>query len=93
MNEEALKYSFELFKKDGYSGDYEQYKQLISSDSEALKYSHQLFSKDGYSGNINDFTDLVGVKKKTLRKLALRKPNLQVAQSLPHLQLSHSLVL
>ena len=66
MNEEALKYSFELFKKDGYSGDYEQYKQLISSDSEALKYSHQLFSKDGYSGNINDFTDLVGVKKKRL---------------------------
>jgi hypothetical protein len=73
MNEEALKYSFELFKKDGYSGDYEQYKQLISSDSEALKYSHQLFSKDGYSGNINDFTDLVGVKKKDSSQVGSQK--------------------
>lgn len=73
MNEEALKYSFELFKKDGYSGDYEQYKQLISSDSEALKYSHQLFSKDGYSGNINDFTDLVGIKKKDSSQVGSQK--------------------
>lgn len=64
MNEEALKYSWELFKRDGYNGTIDDYRNLISSNDEALNYSHQLFSKDGYNGDINAFKQLVGVKKK-----------------------------
>ena len=61
MNEEALEYSFNLFKADGYNGTLEDYKALIEKDKEALDYSYGLFSKDGYSGSIGDFSTLVGV--------------------------------
>jgi len=64
MNEEALKYSFELFQKDGYSGTFNDYVNLINSNPEALDYSHNLFSKDGFEGSLDDFSSLVGVKKK-----------------------------
>ena len=50
MNEEALQYSYDLFKQDGYNGSVEEYKKLISEDKEALNYSFSLFSNDGYSG-------------------------------------------
>lgn len=59
MNEQALNYSYELFKKDGYTGTIDQYKQLISSNKEALDYSYSLFKSDGYSGSINDFSSLI----------------------------------
>jgi len=59
MNEQALNYSYELFKKDGYTGTLDQYKQLISSDKEALDYSYNLFKNDGYSGSVNDFNQLI----------------------------------
>jgi hypothetical protein len=64
MNEEALKYSFELFQKDGYSGTFNDYVNLINSNPEALNYSHDLFLKDGFEGSLSDFSSLVGVKKK-----------------------------
>jgi hypothetical protein len=59
MNEQALNYSYELFKKDGYTGTLDQYKQLISSDKQALDYSYNLFKNDGYSGSVNDFNQLI----------------------------------
>ena len=59
MNEQALNYSYELFKKDGYTGTIDQYKQLISSDKQALDYSYNLFKNDGYSGSVDDFNGLV----------------------------------
>jgi len=61
MNEEALKYSFKLFKADGYNGTIEDYKTLIKENEEALSYSYGLFSSDGYNGSIEDFSTLVGV--------------------------------
>jgi hypothetical protein len=59
MNEQALNYSYELFKKDGYTGTLDQYKQLISSDKKALDYSYSLFKNDGYSGSVDDFSGLI----------------------------------
>jgi hypothetical protein len=64
MNEEALVYSYDLFKKDGYNGTLEDYKELIQSNPEALNYSYDLFKKDGYADSIEDFESLVGLKKK-----------------------------
>lgn len=60
MNEEALEYSFNLFKADGYNGTLEDYKALIEKDKEALDYSYGLFSSDGYNGSIEEFSTLVG---------------------------------
>jgi len=59
MNEQALNYSYELFKKDGYTGTLDQYRQLISSDKQALDYSFNLFKNDGYSGSVDDFNGLI----------------------------------
>ncbi len=59
MNEEALQYSYDLFKKDGYNGSFDDYKKLIKEDTEALDYSYKLFSSDGYDGAIEDFTKLI----------------------------------
>jgi hypothetical protein len=59
MNEQALNYSYELFKKDGYTGTLDQYRQLISSNKEALDYSYNLFKNDGYSGSVDDFNGLI----------------------------------
>ena len=61
MNEEALEYSFNLFKADGYNGTLEDYKALINENKEALDYSYGLFSSDGYNGSVEDFSTLVGV--------------------------------
>ena len=59
MNEEALQYSYDLFKQDGYNGSVEEYKKLISEDKEALNYSFSLFSNDGYNGELEEFNALV----------------------------------
>jgi hypothetical protein len=64
MNEEALVYSYNLFKNDGYNGTLEDYKLLIESNSEALNYSYDLFKKDGYADSIEEFQSIVGLKKK-----------------------------
>ncbi len=59
MNEEALKYSYDLFTKDGYEGTIDQYKALIGSNNEALSHSYKLFRSDGYEGGEEDFKSLV----------------------------------
>lgn len=67
IDPEALKYAHELFKKDGYNGDVNSFKSLISKDNEALDYSYKLFKKDGYNGSLDDYKSLVidkPVKKK-----------------------------
>jgi hypothetical protein len=63
MNEEALQYSYDLFKQDGYNGSIEDYKKLINEDKEALNYAFDLFSNDGYDGQVEEFNTLVGVGK------------------------------
>ena len=60
MNEEALNDSFNLFASNGYNGDLESYKKLISSNPEALKDSYSLFKNNGYDKSIDDFSSLVG---------------------------------
>ena len=57
MNEEALKYSYDLFIQDGYTGSFEDYKKLINNDKEAFDYSHELFKNDGYTGSVEDFSE------------------------------------
>ena len=59
MNPEALQYSYDLFKNDGYSGSLEDYKKLISTNDDAKNYSFNLFTSDGYNGSIEDFTSLI----------------------------------
>ena len=49
MNEEALNDSFNLFASNGYNGDLDGYKKLISSNPEALKDSYSLFKNNGYN--------------------------------------------
>ena len=63
MNEEALKYSYNLFTQDGYNGSLEDYKKLMNNDKEAFKYSHDLFKNDGYDGNLDKFSELLNVGK------------------------------
>ena len=63
MNEEALKYSFELFVQDGYNGTFDDYKKLMNNNKEAFEYSHDLFKNDGYDGDLNKFSELLNVGK------------------------------
>jgi hypothetical protein len=59
MNEEALKYSYELFTNDGYEGTIDQYKELINNNPEAFSHSYKLFKEDGYEGGEDDYKGLV----------------------------------
>ena len=64
MNEEALNYSYELFKKDGYNGTVEDYSKLLSENEDALNHSYSLFQKDGYNDSEDDYRNLLSLKKK-----------------------------
>jgi hypothetical protein len=75
MNEEALNDSFNLFTSNGYNGDLESYKELISSNSEALKDSYGLFKNNGYNKSIDDFSSLVGVTPAKTNDSAAADPN------------------
>jgi hypothetical protein len=59
MNEEALKYSYDLFTKDGYEGTIDQYKELINTNQEAFSHSYKLFRNDGYTGGETDYKGLI----------------------------------
>ncbi len=61
MNEEALKYSFDLFVKDGYNGTIDDYKELIKTNDKARSVSYNLFTSDGYNGSDADFNNLMGI--------------------------------
>ena len=61
MNEEALKYSFDLFVKDGYNGTIDDYKELIKTNDKARSVSYNLFTSDGYNGSDTDFNNLMGI--------------------------------
>lgn len=69
MNEEALEYAYELFKKDGYSESLEDYKSLISENEEALSYTYDLFKKDGYTDSLDDLTNLLIPKQEADAKV------------------------
>jgi hypothetical protein len=60
MNEEALKDSYDLFKKAGYTKSIDEYSELLRSNEEALNDSYSLFKKAGYTKSIEDFSVLVG---------------------------------
>ena len=62
MNEEALNDSFNLFASNGYNGDLESYKELISTNTEAFNDSYSLFKSNGYNGSGEDFSSLVGIQ-------------------------------
>ena len=47
MNEQALQDSFKLFQSQGYSGDINAYKELISTNDEAFNDAYSLFSNSG----------------------------------------------
>ena len=59
MNEEAIQYSYELFKKDGYEGNIDQYKTLLNENRDAFNHSYKLFKDDGYDGGEEGFKGLV----------------------------------
>jgi len=59
MNEEAIQYSYELFKKDGYEGSVDQYKSLITENKDAYNHAYKLFKDDGYEGGESGFKGLV----------------------------------
>ena len=64
MNEQALKDSYELFKQKGYTKSFDEYVNLINTNSDALNDSYTLFKEKGYGKSIEEFSTLVGVKKK-----------------------------
>ena len=74
MNEEALKYSYDIFKKDGYNGSIEDYNTLMSSNEEALEYSYNLFKDDGYNGEIDDFNSLLGISTQKKNPIKEEEP-------------------
>ncbi len=61
MNEQALQDSFKLFQSQGYSGDINAYKELISTNDEAFNDAYSLFSNSGYKGGEGAFKSLMGV--------------------------------
>jgi hypothetical protein len=63
MNEKALEYSYELFKRDGYNGSLDDYKSLISSNNKALEHSYSLFNNDGYNGSLEEFSKMVSISE------------------------------
>jgi len=60
MNEEAIKHAYSLFTSDGYTGSYDQFKQLIQTNQDAKKHAYSLFTSDGYRGAESDFDTLIG---------------------------------
>ena len=66
MNEQAIIDSYILFKKDGYLKSFQEFKQLIATNSDALNYSYELFKKDGYTKSLNDYKILMGVTSQSL---------------------------
>jgi len=70
MNEEALQHSYDLFKKDGYNGNIDDYKKLIEEDNDALEHSFGLFKSDGYDGKVEDFTELIATEPVKIEAVA-----------------------
>ena len=64
MNEQALQDAYTLFNQRGYNGSFEEFVNLIYTNSEALEDSYTLFTEGGYAGSLEDFSALMGVKKK-----------------------------
>jgi hypothetical protein len=61
MNEEAVKYAFDLFVRDGYKGDISKFQKLLATNQEALDYSFTLFERDGYKGGKDKYKVLMGL--------------------------------
>lgn len=64
MNEEAWNDALSLFKKGGYNGDINDFKDLLKSNDKALSDAHKIFTQGGYNGSVDDFSNLLGIKKK-----------------------------
>jgi len=62
MNEEALNAAYQHFTGGGYSGNIEDFKNLISTNSEAFNASFSNFKNGGYKGSTEDFSKLIGVE-------------------------------
>ena len=62
MNEEALNAAYQHFTGGGYSGNIEDFKNLISTNNEAFTTSFNNFKNGGYKGSTEDFSKLIGVE-------------------------------
>ena len=61
MNEQALQDSYNLFKSKGYGKSFDDYKNLLRTNSNALNDSYALFKSSGYGKSIDDYKVLMGV--------------------------------
>ena len=61
MNEQAVNDAYQMFSQGGYTGDIDNFKQLIAVNPNALNDSYEIFKSGGYSGEINDFKTLMGI--------------------------------
>jgi hypothetical protein len=61
MNEQALQDSYTLFKSGGYNKSFDDYKNLLRTNSNALNDSYTLFKSGGYNKSIDEYKVLMGV--------------------------------
>ena len=61
MNEQALQDSYNLFKSKGYGKSFDDYKNLLRTNSNALNDSYNLFKSGGYNKSIDEYKVLMGV--------------------------------
>jgi len=83
MNEEAVKYAFDLFVRDGYKGDLEKFQKLLATNQEALDYSFTLFERDGYKGGKDKYKGLMGLGEVTAPVATTAPVKTEVATTTP----------
>jgi hypothetical protein len=59
MNNQALQLAFNNAKSQGYNGDINSFKTLLSTNDNALKLAHSGATSGGYNGDINHFKNLL----------------------------------
>lgn len=78
MNEQALQDSFKLFSSQGYTGNIDQYKDLISTNTDAFNDAFSLFSSNGYEGDEDQFKELIGLQEAgKITDSAVADPNVE----------------
>ena len=68
MNEKAIKDGYNYFVSRGYKDSFEDYKQLINTNTEALNDTYKYFVNNGYNDSKDDFSTLMGVTDPPVKK-------------------------
>jgi hypothetical protein len=68
MNENALQLAYSDAISQGYNGDINTFKNLLTTNKNALNLAHQNALNKGYNGNINNFQNLLFSNKPTQQK-------------------------